>query len=194
MSDSKENSFDIQQAKALSHKLNPRRDEVLQSNRSSSAPKYPRFNIKRASDHTQQPPAVTSAPKETPIKLPSVDEFDNIESLLKWCHNLSKADLTFVVDGEGFVLSTYGHNSEEESEGTGAELSYALEQLDRMSDDDTKLLSICLEYNTKHVYGFQVYGEREERFILGLSSNSPFDIRVKEALAKASSVMVPMLS
>jgi len=195
MNDSKENSFDIQQAKALSHKLDQRRGEAFRARRIDSAPKYTRFTLHRKLDQTQQESTVSpTPPKEPPLRVPSADEFDNIEAFLKWCHSVSKADIAFVVDAEGFVLSRYGLNSEEKSEGTGAELSYAIDQLDRISDEDTKLLSICLEYNTKHLYGFRVYGEHQERFILGISSDSPVDASVKEALAKISSAMVPMLS
>lgn len=194
MHDFKENSFDIQQAKALSHKLKQSRDASIQFNKPAKLPEYTRFTFQRPPSQIPQTPMPIVERKEHPIPVPPIEGFDGIESLLKWCYELSNANMVFVVDAEGFVLSSCGMSSEDQTEGAGAELSYALEQLDRISDEETELLSICLEYNTKHIYGFQAFGDDRERFILGISTNSPIEYRVKEALSKISTRMVPILS
>jgi len=111
-------------------------------------------------------------------------EFTSWQELLDWCVSLSKAKAAFVVDGHGFIVAAAGGDSESETlEGIGAELCYAMEQLERINPGEDRLQSVSLKFGHGAIYSLRAQaGKAEEEFVVGVLSSEALEREVQRAV------------
>ncbi|MBN1656651.1 MAG: hypothetical protein JXA30_22960 [Deltaproteobacteria bacterium] len=189
----KESSFDIHLASNLSHKLCKKTKVKSTLEPQNATPVYPPFIFRPTQEKPPSEPQVTEEDKLQAIPKRPESGFSSIDSFVRWCHEAINAESTFVVDSQGFVISNCGALPDEHSEGVGAELSYALEQLNRISDKENRLLCVNLDYDKQHIYGFQVAESDEEHFILGVVTRTPLEHRLKEAIMRTTAEVLPAI-
>lgn len=95
-------------------------------------------------------------------------EFNDWESCIAWCINITRAEAAFVVDSQGFIIATRGRIPGHGFECTGAEMIYAMDQLERIDPEAGKLLWIDLDFNKRRLVGFVTPAEETAYFIVGL--------------------------
>lgn len=116
-----------------------------------------------------RPPAAPAVPLD----------MDSWEVLLAWSLELCQARAAFVVDPQGFVIASRGNVPTDGFDGTGAELAYGMEQLDRVDPEAGTLHGIELQFEGRKV--FAVRGEAASgSYVLGFvgSRTMPEDLKV----------------
>lgn len=169
MKDRNVNSYNLQYAQQILASLVPGQRSDL-----SSGPQVHAFVRlpPQKRDLPGRPPE--PAPKEDlPEKtgsdvLPPPGKFDDWEACIAWCIEVTRAEAAFVVDSQGFIIATRGRIPSHGFECTGAELIYAMDQLERIDPEAGKLLWIDLDFNKRHLVGFVTPEEEATYFIVGL--------------------------
>lgn len=112
-------------------------------------------------------PANTQDPQETELT-PPPQKFNDWESCIAWCISMTRAEAAFVVDSQGFIIATRGRIPGHGFECTGAEMIYAMDQLERIDPEAGNLLWIDLDFNKRRLVGFVTPAEDAAYFIVGL--------------------------
>jgi hypothetical protein len=127
-------------------------------------------------------PAVAEKVPEAPLSVP--EKFTSWEDCIAWCMQVARAEAAFVVDSQGFIIAVRGRVPASGFECTGAELVYAMDQLERIDPEAGKLLWIDLDYDKRRVVGFVTPSEGEEFYILGMISPDSSYNAVKNVMAR----------
>jgi hypothetical protein len=112
-------------------------------------------------------PAPSAPPPDTDVAPPS-QKFTDWESCIAWCIGMTRAEAAFVVDSQGFIIATRGRIPGHGFECTGAEMIYAMDQLERIDPEAGNLLWIDLDFNKRRLVGFVTPAEDTAYFIVGL--------------------------
>lgn len=108
-------------------------------------------------------------------------DMDSWEVLLAWSLELCQARAAFVVDPQGFVIASRGNIPTDGFDGTGAELAYGMEQLDRVDPEAGTLHGIELQFEGRKV--FAVRGEAAGgSYVLGFVGSRTLPEDLKAAL------------
>jgi hypothetical protein len=108
-------------------------------------------------------------------------DMDSWEVLLAWGLELCQARAAFVVDPQGFVIASRGNVPADGFDGTGAELAYGMEQLDRVDPEAGALHGIELQFEGRKV--FAVRGEAASGlYVLGFVGSRTLPEELKSAL------------
>ncbi len=111
-------------------------------------------------------------------------ELESWEVFLAWSLELCRARAGFVVDPQGFVVATRGNVPANQFEGLGAEIAYAMEQLDRIDTDSGSLLTIELQFATRRLLAVRVAKEEGGSFVIGFVGARPLADEVRGALLR----------
>lgn len=141
----------------------------------------------------QKPAASTTAavspgryPKPEKSDPPPVDfvpaDIESWEVLLAWSFELCQARAAFVVDGQGFVIGSRGNAPAAGFEGIGAELCFAMEQLDRVDPESGQLEALELHFGPTNILGIKTTDEDRGAFILGFIGTRGVHESVREAV------------
>ncbi|MEJ2199570.1 MAG: hypothetical protein P8X63_00925 [Desulfuromonadaceae bacterium] len=115
---------------------------------------------------------------------PPKEAFSSWEDCIAWCMQVTRSEAAFVVDSQGFIIAMRGRVPAHGFECTGAELVYAMDQLQRIDPDAGKLHWIDLDYHKRRVVGMVTTTEAEECFIVGMISPDGSYNSVKNAVAR----------
>ncbi len=111
-----------------------------------------------------------------PLELPTWDSF------LAWSLELCRARAAFVVDPQGFVIARRGNVPDDGFEGTGAELCYAMSELQRVDPGAGALLAIDLHFEGRKVVAVRAEEQGIGSFVLGFVGSRSFSAQVSDAL------------
>jgi hypothetical protein len=111
-------------------------------------------------------------------------ELESWEAFLAWSLELCRARAGFVVDPQGFVVATRGNVPTDHFDGLGAELAYAMEQLDRIDTEAGSLLSIELQFSSRRLMAMRVPKETGESFVVGYVGSRPLGDEIRTAIAR----------
>lgn len=109
-------------------------------------------------------------------------EIDSWEVLLAWSYELCQARAAFVVDAQGFVIGSRGNAPKEGFEGIGAELCFAMEQLDRIDPESGQLEALELHFGPTNILGIKTTDNEGGAFILGFVGPRAVHESVREAV------------
>ena len=132
----------------------------------------------------------TSVSPAQPSPDPAVDlhapplELESWEVFLAWSLELCRARAGFVVDPQGFVVATRGNVPTDHFDGLGAELAYAMEQLDRIDAEAGSLLSIELQFASRRLMAMRVPKESAGSFVIGYVGSRPLGDEIRTAIAR----------
>lgn len=136
------------------------------------------------------PPVSAAAPPQTAPAGATVDlhapplELESWEVFLAWSLELCRARGGFVVDPQGFVVATRGNVPANQFEGLGAELAYAMEQLNRIDAEAGTLLSIELQFESRRLLGIRVDRSEGASFVVGFVGARPLSDEVRGAILR----------
>lgn len=196
MKDRNANSYNLVYAQQILSTLAPRKQAERTANFRQEARSFVRLSAQNKNDTTaQRLPATTveaSAPN-TPTATAPPQAFADWESCIAWCMGITRAESAFVVDSQGFIIAMRGRIPGHGFECTGAELIYAMDQLERIDPEAGKLLWIDLDFNKRRLVGFVTPGENTEYFIVGLvapdaSYNASKHVMSKHIIASLASM------
>lgn len=111
-------------------------------------------------------------------------DFESWEVLLAWSLELCRARGGFVVDSQGFVVATRGNVPANQFEGLGAEMAYAMEQLDRIDPDAGALQTLELQYVSRRLLAVRVHKEESGSFVLGFVGARPLADEVRTVILR----------
>lgn len=111
-------------------------------------------------------------------------DFESWEIFLAWGLELCRARAAFVVDPQGFVVATRGNVPADHFEGLGAELAYAMEQLDRIDLESGSLLTLELQFVSRRLLAVRVAREGASSFVVGFVGSKPLADEVRAVLMR----------
>jgi hypothetical protein len=111
-------------------------------------------------------------------------ELESWEVFLAWSLELCRARAGFVVDPQGFVVATRGNVPTDHFDGLGAELAYAMEQLDRIDAEAGSLLSIELQFASRRLLAMRVSRREDGSFVIGYVGSRPLGDDVRNVIAR----------
>jgi hypothetical protein len=171
MTDRNASSYDLKDAKEILATLMPKKPDADGKGEAGPTHSYLRLSPKDLS-RPQGPPLADSgsAGTETALgeSLPAPEKFTAWEDCIAWCMQAMRAEAAFVVDSQGFIIATRGRVPAQGFECTGAELVYAMDQLERIDPEAGKLYWIDLDYDKHRLIGFVTPLEGAEYFIVGM--------------------------
>jgi hypothetical protein len=171
MTDRNANSYDLHYARQVLARLLPKKPSGGESKNIEATSAYTRLTRKASSppgvpSSTGAETAVQDAP---PAATPAAPEkFTCWEDCIAWCMQATRAEAAFVVDSQGFVIATRGRIPAHGFECTGAELVYAMDQLERIDPEAGNLLWIDLDYHKRRLVGFVTPAQESEYFVVGM--------------------------
>lgn len=142
--------------------------------------------VVRVPVHVEAASAVTSRPEPPPV----VDlhaaplELESWETFLAWSLELCRARAGFVVDPQGFVVATRGNVPANQFEGLGAEMAYAMEQLDRIDAESGSLLTLELQFASRRLLAVRVARNGSGSFVIGFVGARPLTDEVRAAIMR----------
>lgn len=169
------NSYDLGRASELTRQL---RQLAL----AGQAPAL-REPVRLATQPTPVPPEPAPPAPVLDLHAPPL-ELESWEAFLAWSLELCRARAGFVVDPQGFVVATRGNVPSDHFDGLGAELAYAMEQLDRIDTEAGSLLSIELQFASRRLMAMRVSKERGESFVVGYVGSRPLGDEIRTAIAR----------
>lgn len=134
-------------------------------------------------------PAEVAAPVGEWVPL----DMDTWETLLAWSLEMCQARSAFVVDSEGFVIGSRGNVPEDAFEGTGAELCYAMEMLDRVDPEAGPLRAVDLHFAGRNLVALCAEEESCGRFVIGFVGSQPLSSQVRDAIVTQLAHSLPDL-
>ncbi len=167
------NMSDLQLANLLSRKLSTREEKTI--GQTLSAQELNAYvGLDQGNpflDAVAEPVAVDGEETATEADV-ALEGLQDWQQLMHWCLELTGAESAFVVDRHGFVVASAGQDSRNDDfEGVGAELCYAMEQLDRLHPDNHKLKAVSLKFDDCCIFSFRaVEADVEEVFVIGVVS------------------------
>jgi hypothetical protein len=111
-------------------------------------------------------------------------ELESWEVFLAWSLELCRARAGFVVDPQGFVVATRGNVPTDHFDGLGAELAYAMEQLDRIDAEAGSLLSIELQFASRRLMAMRASKESVGSFVVGYVGSRPLGDDIRTAITR----------
>jgi hypothetical protein len=186
MTDRNANSYDLHYARQILARLLPQKKTGGKTEKPAVTGAYTRLTRK---DPCPPPShatgAETAGPEKPPITAPPApDTFTNWDDCIAWCMQAMCAEAAFVVDSQGFVIATRGRIPAHGFECTGAELVYAMDQLERIDPEAGNLLWIDLDYNKRRLVGFITPARESEYFVVGMvSPDASYNVH-KNAIAR----------
>jgi hypothetical protein len=180
-----ESLSDIDHARALSRRLTG----LAQGGAGGELPgaSYVRFDAQQ--ELRLEPRRLSGAPS-----LPGEpDDMESWDALLDWCLGLTRAVAAFVVDPEGFVLGGRGMIDEDQLEGTGAELSYIMQQVDAINPQAGPLKSMELEFGDLRIVGIRSDMPQARGFVLGFVDSQHISEELSRALFQQLAHSLPEL-
>ncbi|MCA9605127.1 MAG: hypothetical protein KC619_06010 [Myxococcales bacterium] len=108
-------------------------------------------------------------------------------ALLEWCVSAVDGDGAFIVDAGGLVVAIGGNLPTDVMEETGARLSFAFEQGDRMLGGPATVRSIGIELERGWLVGVQVRTVEGMALIVGVVSPSPLSAAARDTLVRVFS-------
>jgi hypothetical protein len=139
------------------------------------------------------PPTRAASEPRADILPPAPEHFDSWEVLLAWSLELCRARAAFVVDGQGFVIATRGNVPADGFDGTGAELCFAMEQLERLEHEQSPLDSVELHFRDSKLFGIRVTDPDRGAFVLGFVGSRPVPNSIREEVLRQAQMAVPNL-
>lgn len=140
------------------------------------------------------PPVPAAAPSPPPAAEPAevsaVDlhapplELESWEVFLAWSLELCRARAGFVVDPQGFVVATRGNVPANQFEGLGAEMAYAMEQLNRIDSEAGSLLTIELQFTSRRLVAVRADRGEGGSFVIGFVGARPLGDEVRGAILR----------
>jgi hypothetical protein len=140
-------------------------------------------------------PAPTARPEPPPV----VDlhaaplELESWEVFLAWSLELCRARAGFVVDPQGFVVATRGNVPANQFAGLGAEMAYAMEQLDRIDVESGSLLTLELQFASRRLLAVRVARNGSGSFVVGFVGARPLADEVRAAIMRQLAYSVDRL-
>lgn len=171
------NSYDLGRARELSRLL------TLGSPEIHLVPTPSRVAAPSAAAHHA---AVADSDDHVPgvdLHSPPMD-LDSWEVLLAWSLELCRARGGFVVDPQGFVVATRGNVPANQFEGLGAELAYAMEQLDRIDPDAGALQTLELQFSSRRLLAVRAHREGVGSFVVGFVGARPLADEVRTVIMR----------
>lgn len=162
MRDHAVSSYNLEQARKLSHQLS-RRGGPEVSGWNVAAEQRLKLPLPSKEERSSKPttPAMQAKKVEPP------PELDSWEPVIKWSLVQFGAESGFAVDTQGFVIATAGQVANDGFEAMGAELCYAMEQLERVDPASSGLVWVDLEFGRRRIVCLRVAPEEKEPMILG---------------------------
>ncbi|MDK2846750.1 MAG: hypothetical protein PWP34_103 [Desulfuromonadales bacterium] len=186
MKDRNVNSYNLLYAQQLLSNLAPGRAGFFHKS-ANETKTFTRLNRQKAHNSVSPEPAAPP-PEADSNGLKSLHQptqtFSDWESCIDWCMKETRAESAFVVDSQGFIIAMRGRIPGHGFECTGAELIYAMDQLERIDPDAGKLLWIDLDFNKRRLVGFVTPMENKEYFIVGLVAPEPSYNASKHVISK----------
>lgn len=136
------------------------------------------------------PPAPLAVPPPPEPAEPAVDlhaaplELASWEVFLAWSLELCRARAGFVVDPQGFVVATRGNVPANQFEGLGAEMAYAMEQLNRIDSEAGSLLTIELQFASRRLVAVRADRGEGGSFVIGFVGARPLGDEVRGAILR----------
>ncbi|ABA89718.1 hypothetical protein Pcar_2479 [Syntrophotalea carbinolica DSM 2380] len=165
------NSYNLVYARQILSTLAPRKQAQHTATFRQEPRSFVRLSAQKKLAKAAQPslpePPDATTPGTSSVDAPS-QPFADWESCIAWCMGVTRAESAFVVDSQGFVIAMRGRIPGHGFECTGAELIYAMDQLERIDPEAGRLLWIDLDFNKRRLVGFVTPGESAEYFIVGL--------------------------
>lgn len=146
------------------------------------------------------PPAPAAAPPPPQPAEVAVDlhapplELASWEVFLAWSLELCRARAGFVVDPQGFVVATRGNVPANQFEGLGAEMAYAMEQLNRIDSEAGSLLTIELQFASRRLVAVRADRGEGGSFVIGFVGARPLGDEVRGAILRQLSYSLERLT
>lgn len=131
------------------------------------------------------PPA--AAPRGPDVALRAVAEqpCGSWKEMLEWCIDVVHAEGAFLVNNQGLVMASAGQVPKDGFESTGAELSFSMEQVEKIDYAVGRLRWAHLDFDLRRLVGYRATKDEntEQGLILGLVNGSGFTDDLKAILA-----------
>lgn len=187
MNEQSANSYDLLQAQQLLNILVPKpgsaaREKPVQID----TPKYSRLTAGDLPNRAQQSRTTDQVAAVMVDEAPEMDlqDFDSWESCIAWCMSSTRAEASFVVDSQGFVIASRGRIPSQGFEGAGAELICSIEQLERIAPDAGKILCIDVDFDKRRIVGFVAASQDAPPYVVGLVAPEPLRIESKHKIIR----------
>lgn len=129
------------------------------------------------------PPSPEPAEVVVDLHAPAL-ELASWEVFLAWSLELCRARAGFVVDPQGFVVATRGNVPANQFEGLGAEMAYAMEQLNRIDSEAGSLLTIELQFASRRLVAVRADRGEGGSFVIGFVGARPLGDEVRGAILR----------
>lgn len=172
------NSSDLAYARIISHRMSPAHsgaDWAIETVARSTSPS-PKNSGPSPGRYVE---TVSSHPSKVDF-IPA--EIDSWEVFLAWSIELCQARAAFIVDAQGFVIGSRGNAPSSGFEGIGAELCFAMEQLDRIDPASGQLEALELHFGPTNILGIKAVSEDRGAFVLGYVGTRGVHESVREAV------------
>jgi len=187
MNEQSANSYDLLQAQQLLNILVPKPGSAAREKPVLiDSPKYSRLTAGDLPNRAQQSRTTDQVAAVTVDEAPEMDlqDFDSWESCIAWCMSSTRAEASFVVDSQGFVIASRGRIPSQGFEGAGAELICSIEQLERIAPDAGKILCIDVDFDKRRIVGFVATFEDAPLYVVGLVAPEPLRIEMKHRITQ----------
>jgi hypothetical protein len=185
-------SYDIDAAGKLSRRLAG--EEQPQERVSRVPPRYVRFRAGQQLVSSTEPPLPLLEDKTDPA-LPSLplEALDTWDKLLEWSSAISRASAAFVVDSQGFVVAARGEAPGDGFVGVGADLCYAIEQLDRIEPEAGNLRSVDLEFSGQRMTVLKVENDEGQMVMISFVVPMPMRDEIRRVIHTQAEVTLPLV-
>ncbi len=169
-------SFDLEVAAGLSRILRERRPTT------DPLPTSPAARFSRHAPVQAAPPAIEPADGQDPeLELVKLDSW---EVFLAWSLELTRSRAGFVVDSQGFVIASRGNVPKDGFDGIGAELCYAMDQLDKISPESGHLRVLELGFTGSRITGIKIAGEALGPLVIGFLGSRPLTDELRDSIVR----------
>ena len=175
------NSSDLAYARVASHRLSTPQAELALL---AGALGRQQDSVRRQVERSPEKAAPTGDDVDQGIADFVPTDIDSWEVLLAWSIELCRARAALVVDAQGFVIGSRGNAPASGFEGIGAELCFAMEQLDRIAPESGDLGALELHFGSTNILGIKVSSEKRGSFILGFVGSRGVHESVRDAVYK----------
>lgn len=133
------------------------------------------------------PPAAVGGPSAHASELEHVS-LDSWEVFLAWSLELTRSRAGFVVDSQGFVIASRGNVPKDGFDGIGAELCYAMDQLDKISPESGLLRVLELGFTGSRITGVKISGEAFGPLVIGFLGSRPLTDDLRDEIVRQLSL------
>ncbi len=116
-------------------------------------------------------------------------EMPSWDSMLAWSMELCGSRAGFVVDSQGFVIASRGNIPDDGFEGMGAELCFAMEQLDKLDSNGAELKAVELQFEAHTVAAIRIAPNDDMGgFILGFVGSQALIPEIRDAVIRQANL------